>query len=230
MPAEVIRETVQIAGTRGALAGELTYPFGGTAFSVLLVNPHPHMGGHTGNRLMLRVAEVLAEAGGVALSFDYSGVGESEGPRVDVAESMLQFWQTGAAPEDRRMVDDAGHALSWICQEASRPLILLGYSFGAYAATVAMNREVDGLILISPTVKQHDFSTLKRRSIPKLVIHSDNDFATPREDFVAWLRELPQPVQTYCVPGGDHFFRGREADVADACHAFARRIVETAAV
>jgi len=229
MPAELMQERVRIAGPRGALAGVLTYPFGQTLFSMLLANPHPHMGGHTGNSLLSQIAETVAERSGVVLSFDYSGVGESEGPRVDVAGSMSQFWQTGVAPEDPILVDDVRYALAWMLRTAPAPYILLGYSFGAYAAATVLNDDADGLILISPAIRQHDLAPLTRCGIPKLVIYADNDFATGHEEIEAWIGRLPEPLDTLCVPGGDHFFRVREAEVALACATFARRLVERVA-
>jgi len=218
----LIRERVRIPASLGALAGELAYPPGDTHFAVVMVNPHPHMGGHTGNNLMVRLGEVLAGDGGVVLSFDYSGVGESDGPRIDVAESMSQFWQTGVAPEDPRMVEDTRRAVAWMAQAVRLPLLLAGYSFGAHAVTMSLTDDRGAVILISPTIRQHDFTRLRERRIAKLVVHSDNDFATPKAELEAWLAELSPPLETHCVPGGDHFFRGQEDAVAGACLAFAR--------
>lgn len=229
MLAELTSEKVRIPAASGTLAGELTYPFGRTSFAALIVNPHPHMGGRSGNKLLVRLAEVLAGDGGIVLSFDYSGVGESDGSRIDVAESMSQFWQTGSAPEDPRMVDDTEYARAWITEATRLPLMSVGYSFGAYAATMALTGAVGGLVLISPTVKQHDFSALQRRTIAKLIVHSDNDFATPWANLETWMRSLPQPLETCCIPSGDHFFRGQEDAVASACLAFACRFTGAAA-
>ena len=224
MPAELIRERVRIPAASGTLAGELGYPLGRTSFATLIVNPHPHMGGRTGNSLLIRIAEVLAGDGGVVLSFDYSGVGESDGPRIDVAESMSQFWQTGSAPEDPRMVDDTRNAVAWMTKATRLPFVLVGYSFGAYAATMALTDIVGALALISPTVRQHDFSPLREQRIAKLIVHSNNDFATPRTDVEDWIAGLPEPLETRCVPSGDHFFRGQEDAVASACLTFANRL------
>lgn len=221
MLAELTTETVRISAAGGMLAGKLTYPFDDTSFASLIVNPHPHMGGRTGNRVLVRLAEVLAGQGGVVLSFDYSGVGESDGSRIDIAESMSRFWQTGSAPEDPRMIDDTRQATAWITEATKLPLMLVGYSFGAYAATLALTDNVGALVLISPTVKQHDFLALQRRMIAKLIVYSDNDFATSQSDMEIWTKDLPQPLETCCLPGGDHFFRGQEDAVANACRDFA---------
>lgn len=219
-----MRERVRIPAATGTLAGELAYPSGRTSFAAVIVNPHPHMGGRSGNRLLVRLAETMAGDGGVVLSFDFSGVGQSQGPRIDVAESMSQFWQTGSAPEEPRMVDDTRHAVAWLTEAADLPLMLAGYSFGAYAATMALTDRIRAIALISPIVRQHDFSPLRERRIAKLIVHSDNDFATPQADLENWIAGLPQPLETRCIPSGDHFFRGHEEAVAGACLAFARRV------
>lgn len=229
MIAELTIEKVRIPGSCGTLAGELTYPSHRTSFAALLVNPHPHMGGRSGNALLVRLAEHLACGGGVVLSFDYSGVGESDGPRIDVAKSMSQFWQSGSAPEDRRMVDDVEYALAWIAKQARLPLVLIGYSFGAYAATAVLADNVEAVVLISPTVKQHDFSALQEHTIAKLVVHGDNDFATPHADLQTWMTSLPQPLRSRWIPSGDHFFRGQEDTVAGACLDFAHETLGMAA-
>lgn len=221
---DLIRETVRIPAESGSLAGELTYPAGVTSFAVLIVNPHPHMGGRTGNKLLTRIAERLAGGGGVVLSFDYSGVGDSDGQRIDMPESMSQFWQTGHAPEDPRMLRDTRHAVAWMTEATSLPLLLTGYSFGAFVVTMTLTDDVAAVVLISPTVRQHDFSPLQARRIAKLIIHSDDDFATPQAELDNWLAGLPQPLETCCVSGGDHFFRGREDAVASACLGFAHRL------
>ncbi|MFQ5590393.1 MAG: alpha/beta hydrolase [Phycisphaerae bacterium] len=225
MPAEVMRESVLVPGASGALAGELVYPFDSTKFATVLVNPHPHMGGHAGNMLLVRISDALAGDGGVVLSFDYSGVGRSEGPRVDIAESMSQFWKTGVAPEEPRMVSDVRCAVTWLVETTSLPIILAGYSFGAYAATLALTERVVGLLLISPIIARYDFSGLEKCLLPKMIVHGDEDFAAPETQLDTWISRLPPPVEARCITGEDHFFRGREDEVAQVCRAFVRKVV-----
>jgi alpha/beta superfamily hydrolase len=212
-------ELVRIPVENGTLAAELAYPDDRPAFAAVIVNPHPHMGGSMQNNLVTALAERLAETG-VTLRFDYRGVGESDGTRLDLADSLGQFWRTGNAPEDPLMVEDARAAIRWLGSNIDAPLIAIGYSFGAYAAVRALDDDPAALILVSPTITQHDFKSLDARQMPTLVIFSDNDFATPAVRTWAWASQLPFPVLLKCCAGAEHFFRGQETSVSDCCAAF----------
>lgn len=217
----ITRERIRIPVAELSLAAELAYPEREPKFASVLVNPHPHMGGSMENNLITMLAAKLA-SGGVTLRFDYRGVGESDGTRLNLAESLGQFWRTGHAPEDPLMIDDARAAIRWIGADIPRALVVIGYSFGAYAAVQAIGQAPAALVLISPTITQHDFSRLVALpcAVPTLLIYSDNDFATPPERTRQWAARLPFPVVERCYSGAEHFLRGREADVAACCGEF----------
>jgi hypothetical protein len=223
-------ERVSIPGDAGMLAGELSYTNDGdAAYVALLLNPHPHMGGSMRNGLIAHLAVDLPRDGAVVLRFDYRGVGGSEGATPDVAASMADFWRTGHAPEDVGMLRDAGAALYWARGQAPElPVVLIGYSFGAAAATQLLADDgVAAAVLIAPTLRQHDFSRAAApRTPPLLVIYSDNDFATPRSVTESWLCTVE--AQRQSIAGGDHFFLGREAEVARACAGFVSRLLQRA--
>ncbi len=225
MREQVIREYVRLPNARGALSAELCYPLARTTFACLIANPHPHMGGRMSNNVVTHLAASLAAGGAVTLRFDYAGVGNSDGPPVDVAASMAAFWKTGRAPEDPLMIEDAQAALDWLRRNRPLPLVLTGYSFGAYAVTQLTYEEPDAFILISPTIAQHDFGAFTRCAVPKLVIGGEGDFATPDGTFESWAAALTEPKTVRRVVGGNHFFRDRERDIADACLAFIRRVL-----
>lgn len=222
---EVLQEIVRIDSSRGWLAGELAYAESDVTAAVLLINPHPLMGGRMDNRLVVRLAERLSRSGIACLRFDYGGVGESDGDPVDVAASMTQFWDTGTAPEDPLMVEDAKAALEWLRQNVDRPIAVIGYSFGAYAATRIVDSAVASLILITPTISRHDYTHFQNIDLATLIVHSDNDFATDLSQLKAWIETLPGPTSTRSFPGADHFFRAQESNVADACAEFVVRTV-----
>lgn len=214
------RESVQIDGPRGRLAGELVYAAERPVATCLLVNPHPHMGGRMGNPLITRLAEALPAAGALVLRFDYAGVGDSEGGDIDVYASMRDFWATGTTPEDAMMIEDARAAARWLCAQLAEPLILIGYSFGAYAAAQLIGPQTQGLILISPTIERHDFSPVIESLVPKLIIHGHDDFATPSAATEEWAAMLPAVWRVCGLAEGDHFFRGQEDRVASLCAMF----------
>jgi alpha/beta superfamily hydrolase len=224
----ITREQLSIPGPRGGLAAELAYPSGWLRCAWLLVNPHPHMGGTMTNNLIAHLGHALA-GDAITVRFDYSGIGRSAGAPVDVAASMSQFWATGRAPEDAPMVDDARAALQWLRRTVGLPIVVCGYSFGAFVATeIVENDSQDaGVVLISPTLRQHDLPRMHELFIPSLVIYSDNDFATPAATTEAWVGEFAPSclLESRCVRGAQHFYRQREPEVADLCREFAERVV-----
>ena len=214
MTCPIEHERVHIPGPRGELAGELAYAAASPALAVLLVPPHPHMGGSMDNNIIRHLAADLPSMGAITLRFDYAGI-------VDLAASMAEFWQTGHAPEDPLMVADAAAAQTWFARSAALPQVVIGYSFGAFVAvTLAARTEPRALVLISPTIGQHDFSELRRFSGPILVVYSDDDFATPGQQIEQWLRVAGRPIASRCIAGANHFFLNREAEIADLCRPF----------
>lgn len=220
MSPDPVCERVRIQGNTGLLSGELAYAWDSPVGSCLLLNPHPYMGGRMDNPVIQAMAAHLASQGWITLRFDYAGVGESEGPPIDVASSMAVFWETGHAPIDDGMLADAASAAEWLESQADLPLALIGYSFGAFAASTLIERAPSAMILISPTITRHDFSPLEAFGAPKLVLYGENDFATPRGQLDAWYNALSEPKSLQCIDGGDHFFRGQEQVVAGRCLEF----------
>ncbi|MEP0841427.1 MAG: hypothetical protein HRF43_01795 [Phycisphaerae bacterium] len=220
MLVDLIQEAVRIEGPRGPLAGALAYTEDAALAACLLVNPHPHMGGRMSNNLIARLAAELPSAGLIALRFDYAGVGESPGEPIDLYASMARFWATDTAPEDPLMIEDARAAAGWLRSQAGLPVGLVGYSFGAYAAASIADADTIGLAMISPTLTRHDFSTLAACAAPKLVVYSDDDFATPADATQRWAGSLPNLRGAHRLAGGNHFFRGQEDRVADLCRRF----------
>lgn len=224
---DAIQERVRIPFELGTLAGELAYSFTEPTAACLLLCPHPYMGGRMDNPIIKMVAIKLACAGLVTLRFNYRGVGESDGASPDIAASMSEFWACGHAPEDPSMIDDGIHALRWLCKRKDLPLFLIGYSFGAHVATRIMPAQACGMTLISPTIHQHDYSSLMNYEREKLVIASDDDFATSIEETATWYETLPEPKKLICFNGGEHFYRGLEPAVTEACIEFAGRALES---
>ena len=218
----VTRERLSIAGPAGMLAAELVYPAADSASALaVLANPHPLMGGTMHNNVIASLAEQLPGNRIVTLRFDYRGVGESEGDRADVEAAMAEFWRSGHAPQDAGLIADALSIVSWAQRRVALPMAIVGYSFGAYAAvSVICTVQAQALVLVSPTLCQHDFAGFESIDQPVLVIYSDNDFATPRQTTEDWLASLPAAVQSLCVEGGEHFFKGREARIVGAAGAF----------
>lgn len=207
-------ERVRIPGPRGKLPGELAYAAAEPSLAVLLVPPHPHMGGSMENNIIRHLAADLPSIGAATLRFDYAEI-------ADVPASMAQFWQTGHAPEDPLMTEDAAAAQTWLARAARTPQVVIGYSFGAFVAIqLAARTRPAALVLISPTIGQHDFSHLRRFSGPTLVIYSDDDFATPALRIERWLSTMRPQLESRCIAGANHFFLNRESELTGICQRF----------
>ncbi len=222
---DLVRERVRLGFDGGFLTGELAYGFDQPAGAVLLLNPHPYMGGRMDNNVIAALATGLASAGYVTLRFDYRGVGTSDGAPVDLAQAMDEFWTTGHAPMDPLMIADAELALGWLRHQTDAPLALIGYSFGAYVLSQVVTADTRGVVVISPTINHHDLAPLRTVDADLLVVTSDNDFAASSEDLDTWCRDLVRPLTRVNLAGAEHFYRNQEPDVLDACGRFLRGVM-----
>lgn len=94
----------------------------GAAFAALVCHPHPAFGGTMHNHATYRLAKAVRAAGGVALRFNYRGVGRS----------------AGAYDAGRGEAEDTRAALAWLARERpGLPRLACGFSFGAWIALQA---------------------------------------------------------------------------------------------
>ena len=105
----------------------------------LVCHPHPLHGGTLDNKVVQTLARAFVQLGWRAVRFNFRGVGASEGQ-----------WDEG-----RGEVDDA-LAVVQALREPAQPLVLAGFSFGAYVASQVAARlhgsEVaQRVVLVAPT-------------------------------------------------------------------------------
>src|SRR5437899_2083890 len=103
-----------------ALEGRLAAPATATRAGAVLCHPHPEYGGSMDNAVVVTVAAALVAGGFATLRFNFGGVGQSEGAF------------SGGPVE----IDDARAALGVLAEmlRPGDPIILVGYSFGAWVA------------------------------------------------------------------------------------------------
>src|SRR5579864_8697768 len=128
----IVTENVWFRAGPYLLHGELAYPEAGSATgAVVFAGPHPLLGGNMGNNVVRCLGDGLAQSGRLTLRFDYRGVGRSQGPNVDVARHLAEFWRTSHAPGEMDFWQDVQGAVDFIRQTApGLPLAVIGYSFG----------------------------------------------------------------------------------------------------
>ncbi len=194
------------------LDGELDY--GDTALpggAVVLAGPHPLLGGNMHNNVVRSLGDGLARHGLVTLRFNYQGVGASEGPAVDVAANLSQFWQTSRVPQETVYQDDLHEAVAFLRSIVGpdMPLALIGYSFGCTLLPAAAEPEA-ALVLVAPTVGTHDHAGYDHCRNPKLVIAPEGDFAADPAALARWFDRLSAPKELVQPRLDSHFFRGQE--------------------
>ena len=193
-------EIVSYSGLAGAIETIVDNP--GTPRGIALIcHPHPLFGGANTNKVTQTLARTFTRLGYVALRPNFRGVGGSAGAHADghgEAEDMLAVL---AAARQRY---------------GDLPIVLAGFSFGAYVQThvaqalVVAGQPVQRLVLVGTAAgfvegaRQYAAQAVAADTI---VIHGSADTTVPLSNVLAWAEPLDLPVVV--VPGADHFFHRR---------------------
>jgi alpha/beta superfamily hydrolase len=192
----------------------LAYPEAGCALgAVVFAGPHPLLGGNMRNNVVRCLGDGLAQRGLLTLRFDYRGAGRSQGPHVNVARHLAEFWRTSHAPGEMDFWQDVQGAAQYVQDVApGLPLAFVAYSFGcALLPHVRPRENPAALVLIAPTVAKHNYDSFRSVTSPVLVVASDDDFATDTQCLEDWFGTLTMPRQLVRQRCDNHFFRGHEA-------------------
>jgi uncharacterized protein len=158
----------------------------------VICHPHPQHGGTMDNKVVQTLARALRQTGYCTVRFNFRGVGTSQG-----------HWDGG-----RGEVDDALAVIA--AQRApGLPLVLAGFSFGAYVAAEAAARlpeddRAERLVLVGPSTQKQPMQAVPDDT---LVVHGELDDVVPLSATLAWAH--PQSLPVVVVPGGGHFFHGQ---------------------
>ncbi len=118
---------------------------------------------------------------------NFRGVGQSEG-----------LHDNGIGETDD-MLAVAGYARN---EFGNPPIVLAGFSFGAYVQSrVARRIEHQRLVSIAPAVDRFEVGAVPGDT---LVIHGDEDDVVPLSATLKWARAQKLPVVV--LPGAGHFF------------------------
>jgi len=162
---------------------------------VILCHPHPQYGGDMDNPVITTCAEVASQEGLSTLRFNFRGVGESQG----------SYGEGIAEKEDVRAVADYLHSR---LKGDDPPLILVGYSFGAWVGfpIAADDERFVGMVAVAPPLGIYDFGFLKGCKKKKLFIAGDKDLFCPLALLEKWYQQLDEPKSLAVIPNADHFF------------------------
>ncbi|MEJ6006030.1 alpha/beta fold hydrolase [Paucibacter sp. AS339] len=183
-----------IAGPAGVIECAIDSPASDLAPRglALICHPNPTQGGTMDNKVVQTLARAFVQLGYRAARFNFRGIGRSEG-----------VWDEG-----RGEIDDALAALHAV-RNTDEPLVLAGFSFGAYVSSQAALRLAEGqqaerLVLVGPATSRFDTAPVPADT---LVIHGEVDDVVPLSSVLDWAR--PQALPVVVVPGVGHFFHGQ---------------------
>ncbi|MBA4393661.1 MAG: alpha/beta hydrolase [Desulfobacca sp.] len=199
---------------KSGIAEKIMFPSGSLYLEGLLLqgripkgavisHPHPLYGGDMNNHVVSLVAGIFQELGWTTLRFNFRGVGRSqgdfdqgEGEQKDVSASVAYLKELGI----------------------QEPIILAGYSFGAWVNGRAAqnNPEVGSSLLVSPPLAMMDFSFLEADSKTGLIIAGDQDPYCPLPDLRKLVEKMNIPPPLKIISGADHFFSYGSAELLSA--------------
>ncbi len=183
-------QRLSVDGPAGAIETDLNDPGDARRGIALIAHPNPVQGGTKDNKVVTTLARAFFGLGYVAVRPNFRGVGASAGV----------FDEGNGETEDLLAV--ASHVRS---QYGDLPLLLAGFSFGAFVQTrVAQKLEAEKLVLVGAAVNRFPAATVPAQT---LVIHGEADDVVPLAVVLDWAR--PQQLPVVVIPGGEHFFHGR---------------------
>jgi len=196
--------SLTLPGPAGKLESILNEGAPAARFAALVCHPHPNGGGTMHNKVVYHAMKALnAPEFGFqwpVLRFNFRGTGLSEGAHDGKAEA-----------------GDVQAALRWLENEFKRPVVVVGFSFGAAMALLACcghsTANVHAIAALGlPTRTQnreYHYSFLSHSTIPTLFLSGDRDQFAPASDLRHLAATTAEPKKLVLVPGADHFFTGQ---------------------
>lgn len=185
---------ILIGGPAGQLEGVMHLPEHHPLALAVVTHPLSTMGGTMDNKVVTTLCKTFVELGYAALRFNFRGVGASPG-----------MYDGG----DGEVADVIAVAEYGLREFTALPLILSGFSFGAYVqARAALQLRPQRMILVAPAVGRFAMPDVPSDT---LVIHGDRDEVVALDAVMQWAH--PQHLPIVIVPEAGHFFHGRLADL-----------------
>lgn len=192
-------ERLAIDGPAGSLETDLNDPGPTRRGIALIAHPNPVQGGSKDNKVVTTLAKTLFGLGYVVIRPNFRGVGASAGT----------FDHGNGETDDLIAVTRYAKG-----RFGELPLLLAGFSFGAFVQTrLARQVTADRLLLVGPAVNRFPAEAVPANT---LVIHGEHDDVVPLAAVFDWAR--PQNLPIVVVPGGEHFFHGRLHLLAQIVH------------
>jgi len=172
----------------------------------LISHPHPLFGGTADNKVITTLARTFRDLGYITLRPSFRGVGGSEGEHDHGYQETDDQYAVLAYARER-----FGAQLP-----TPIPVVLAGFSFGAYVTTRLAKRLQDEgtparrLVLVGTAagyVEGARSYTTEAVAADTIVIHGSKDETVALDNVLAWAEPLDLPITV--VAGADHFFHRR---------------------
>ena len=195
-----VEQSVKFTGPAGSIEILIESPVEPRGVA-LVCHPHPLFGGNNQNKVAHTLASTFVRLGYAALRPNFRGVGTSGG----------QYDQGNGETEDMLVVLDEARRIF-----GELPVVLAGFSFGAYVQTrvaEAMSRSgqaVERMVLVGMATGPVDGAGhYTAHEVPKdtLIIHGSADTTVALNNVLQWAEPFDLPVTV--IPGADHFFHRR---------------------
>jgi alpha/beta superfamily hydrolase len=179
----------------GRVQAVLDQPLGLSKGLAVVAHPHPLFGGTMDNKVVQTLARACVAQGWECLRFNFRGVGDSQ----------------GVYDEGRGETEDLLQLVSqW---PAQTPLVLAGFSFGAFVACQAVqslwpSARVQKILLVGAAVTHFSAPPLPPEAHEcAWVVHGERDDTVALSAVMDWAR--PQQLPVMVLPGTGHFFHGQ---------------------
>ena len=164
----------------------------------VIAHPHPLFGGTMDNKVVQTLARAFVQCGWRALRFNFRGVGATEGT-YDEGRGELQDLLAVVAHGSQ--------------DNATLPLALAGFSFGAFVTSHAVaalgpQRMPEQVVLVGTAASRFSVAPIAPDLHARtLVLHGEQDDTVPLAAVMDWAR--PQSLPVTVIPGVAHFFHGQ---------------------
>ena len=193
----------EIAGPAGPLEALLDEPAGEPRAVAVFGHPHPLHGGTMHTKALYQAAKAMPRIGVAALRFNFRGVGRSAGT-FDSGPGEQEDFKAAIAFVSERFRD--------------LPVWAAGMSFGSWVAMTvgAQDSRVSLLLGIAPPVDRYDFDALRTCTLPKFLIHGEEDELISIKEIRRFYSHIPEPKELVTIEHADHLFEGKTTMVGDA--------------
>jgi alpha/beta superfamily hydrolase len=193
----------EIAGPAGPLEALLDVPEDEPRAVAVFGHPHPLHGGTMHTKALYQAAKAMPRIGVAALRFNFRGVGRSGGT-----------FDSGPGEKE-----DFKAAIDFVSDRfPDLPVWAAGMSFGSWIAmtTGAADPRVSLLLAIAPPVDRYDFDALRTCTLPKFIIHGEEDELISIKEIRKFYSQIPEPKELVTIEYANHLFEGKTPLVGEA--------------